>query len=926
MSTRTILRDDKLKDTGKLSSDPRIGPKVSSLQLSCCTSKLIRSSVDKENDVVARAKLEAKKKYGTQAQQETERKKFVDERVKDDYGRLLGRQTAQFAEAMAQLAPFRVGHSDDFVTSNMPRFDFHNPYVQAGKLLLDVLPALAETLVSERSQRAADALLSALEHGNPDEGSFFSFIEVLSDDELIQRGIDKVLGQLLNARPEDRRASRSQASPAGGQLAPPVFGTSPDSAGLSLQRLTWKEPATLKDNNFAPSPATRTTEPPRLPSSPFHAPRNLTPPPSQPGFMPSSSSSAYLTPSTIMPPPPPAQARSSGRERKPTAKVLAAGTEAPSRPSAASPSAPSRPTLTRNVRSAPRVPSKLGFFESITDQEETPAPSIAPTAGRHAHTSSEGTSSTATTPDQRTFTPTIGGPLIPPVVPRSFQQPHPKLSPNLDLQPGLDPQLTANLLQLAEIAANMSDSDDDELEMEQNDLPYHERLIRILKAQSSSAKWHIATPISVEKSGKPPSTVLMPSATHSQTAVVDAAPAPPASLPPVNTIMSTKEAQVASSFFKSLAVGEPAINNEGRERAQSDSMNPYAGADRSDIPARNLYAGNTMANGITSLGRLNAVESGAVLPRLPGPEAQNGHAGSNVLGGKTQLGALNTTGQDTVLPHLSRSEAQAAIGHHGTISPQRVLLPLERKRKFEDEGYDIATSRLRSHAESRGLVVDPKMSYEQLTAMIDDHDRVTRHAHNGINGPSMSPVSTRPYGNGLAMNGNAAYVSTGLSSTMDRPRSSDGLRRLVPSSPWLAYNHHYPPYNLLPPRSPAAQYPPSPNNFSHPDAQRPPNGHVNNAFNKSFQFVPPKQPGQFTNRNSPVIEKTPSITNGDDPRQQHQDALNGGPPGGGAVINSRTTKRQQTSNTANFKFLVNGKDTPIAQSQPKRGGQLMTFS
>src|SRR2546423_4656839 len=245
-----------------------------------------------------------------------ERKRFVDERVRDDYGRLLGRQTAQFADALAQLAPFRVGHSDDFVTSSLPRFDYHHPYVQAGKLLLDVLPALAEPQVSDRSQKAADALLSALEHGNPDEGSFFSFIEALSDDETIQRGIDKVLGQLLNARPEERRGASTQASPGGGHSAPSTLRTSPDSTGSGLKTLTWQEPATLEGNNlatpnnFVPPTETQNEEQPGLPALASNCPQDLTPPSTQAGFKPSSSSSAYSTPSTVMfrppsPPPPP---------------------------------------------------------------------------------------------------------------------------------------------------------------------------------------------------------------------------------------------------------------------------------------------------------------------------------------------------------------------------------------------------------------------------------------------------------------------------------------------------------------------------------------------------------------------------------------------------------------------------------------------
>jgi hypothetical protein len=883
--------------------------------------------------VVARAKLEAKKKYGVHPQQEMDRKRFVDERVRDDYGRLLGRQTAQFADSMTQLAPFRVGHSDDFVASNLPHFDIHNPYVQAGKLLLDVLPALAETQVSERSQKAADALLYALDHGNPDESSFFSFIEVLSDDEIIQRGIDKVLGQLLNARPEDRRASRNQAVPSGVQLAP-AFGTSPDSAGGSLRRITWKEPATLKDNNFAPpnnsapTPEARINEQPKQLSTPSNATQGLTPPPSQNGLMPSSSASAHFTPSMIVSPPPPspppAQARSSGRERKPTAKVLAASAETPSRPSATSPPAASKPVLTRHSRSLPRVPSKLGLSELVADQEESVAASVIPTAGQHQHTASESTSSGNEKGDQRSLPATIGAPPIPTVVPRSLQPTSSNLSPNIRLQLTLDPQLTANLLQLAEIAADMSDSDDDELEIQSNDLPFHERLIRKLEAQSGPSKWHIAAPISIGQSTKSPNRETIPPTSPPQTTGVNASTASSASLPPVNTIMSTKEAQAASSFFKSLTVGEPATNAQEQQTAHSNTMTPFTGADKSVMPAHIVNAKVATTNDNISAGRLSGAGHSSLPPQPPGPEAGNVHAGSKTSTDKTQLGGLNTHGRGTVLPQISWPQAQA---RHATTSPQQAIQPLDKKRKFEYEAYDIAMDRLRWYAEGRGLATDPALNYDQLTAMIDDHDRkLVSYAHRGVNGPSMGPVSFVSHTNGPAMNGNASYGLAGPSPTTERPQSSEGLRRLAPSPAWPGYSSHNQPYKPLPSGSPAAaQYSTSPNNSSHRDAQHSSNSLVANKHNKTYQFVTPKQPEQFSNRNSPAVEKPPSMTNGDAPKHHNQDALNGGPPGGGAVINGRTNKKAQTTNTANFKFHVNGKDPPIAQSKPKRGGQLMTF-
>jgi hypothetical protein len=156
------------------------------------------------------------------------------------------------------------------------------------------------------------------------------------------------------------------------------------------------------------------------------------------------------------------------------------------------------------------VPSKLGLSEMMADQEERAPPPTPALAGQGQRTLSEGigsfntvaagqdqrplskgmTSLNTTAADQRTSPP----PEVPrPLQPPGFQPP--------GFQSGIDSQLTANLLQLAEIAANMSDSDDDDgLEMGRRDLPYDERLLRILESQSTTSKWHPVAPSAVEPS------------------------------------------------------------------------------------------------------------------------------------------------------------------------------------------------------------------------------------------------------------------------------------------------------------------------------------------------------------------------------------------------------------------------------------------
>jgi hypothetical protein len=586
--------------------------------------------------------------------------------------------------------------------------------------------------------------------------------------------------------------------------------------------------------------------------------------------------------------------------------------------------------LTRNARSVPRVPSKLGLSETIADQEESASPPKSAIDGQDQRTLSESTTflTTAATAAaaQRPSLPPISGPPIPPVVPRSLQQPHPNISsPKPEFRSGIDPQLTANILQLAEIAANMSDSDDDELDMGRPDLPYHERLLCILESQSTTSKWHPVTPIAVEQSAESSGAASKHPGQSLQTTPINVAPSQPTSLPPVNTIMSAKEAQAASSFFKSLAAGQPVTNAPGRTPMPSATANSNVVANKNVTAASSMQPSNKMTNGIAYSGRLGAVGNAALPTQISSPEPQIGRAGSNTLSSKPRSGRLNTNGQGTIIPQLTRPQDRATLARHATKSPQHALVPLEKKRKFEDEGNDIAISRLRAHAESRGLVVDPRMTFDQLNAMIDNHEKASHYRHTRVNGTTMPQVSPPPYSNRLATNGNGPYGSTRPSPAIERPPSADGLRRLAPNPAWPGYQHPYPPFNIIPPRSPATQYPPSPNNFPNTDVQRVLNGHATNTRSQIIQFVPPKQPGQFNRQNSPAIEKSPAGISSDDPRQQHQKALNGGPPGGGAVINSRTSKKQQTSNASNYKFQVNTKDTPIAQSQPKRGGQLMTF-
>lgn len=168
---------------------------------------------DKENDVVARAKLDAKKKFGSNPSTEPvlsangqvekpspadEKESYIRRRIRNDFTRLMYRQTKVFADDIAKLEPFQVGFSTKcFPTTNLASGSDSN-LVTAGRLLLNVLPALAEKEVSRASQLAADDLIQALESVSVPHVSFFDAIAILAESKDILVGTDRILAQLFS--------------------------------------------------------------------------------------------------------------------------------------------------------------------------------------------------------------------------------------------------------------------------------------------------------------------------------------------------------------------------------------------------------------------------------------------------------------------------------------------------------------------------------------------------------------------------------------------------------------------------------------------------------------------------------------------------------------------------------------------------------
>jgi hypothetical protein len=168
---------------------------------------------DKENDVVARAKLDAKKKFGSNPSTEPillgngqiekpspsdEKDAYIRRRIRDDFSRLMNRQTKVFADDISKLQPFQTGFSKEcFPAASLASGSDANS-VTAGRLLVNVLPALAEKQVSRTSQLAADDLIHALETGSLSPESFFDAVAILAENRDILEGTDRVLAQLFS--------------------------------------------------------------------------------------------------------------------------------------------------------------------------------------------------------------------------------------------------------------------------------------------------------------------------------------------------------------------------------------------------------------------------------------------------------------------------------------------------------------------------------------------------------------------------------------------------------------------------------------------------------------------------------------------------------------------------------------------------------
>ena len=903
---------------------------------------------DKENDVVARAKLEAKKKFGVQEQQENERQAYIQKRVKDDFGRLLSRQTAQFAGELAELTPFQSGFRDRYLEHLGQTLGFHGQLATAGKLVLDVLPALAEIHVSARSEAAAEALISALDEEKPSSDSFFGAIESLAEYDDLIRGVDRVLGQLLSQRPANYKpAAAVRPSPVTAQSTPRAERASP-SPGLAGagSGLIWKHPTTVENAAIIfPSVTRQHTQKGESPVE-HQSPTQISVQ-NHDSLISSSSadspSSAPMAPPAHMPP------RSSRRERKPTAKALAANIDVPSRRLSASPIPSSAPSpLTRSSKSTPRVASKLGFAESASDQETTmtdvsPIPTNDDSPSR---STSQGprsdTESVSKSPEDYFHSSASKVPLTfsEANVPEGHmvQTNLPEMPPQNSLQNHVDPAYTSNLLLLAEIAASMPESDDEDDEILPDYGQVHPGLSRAL-AQSQINVAQSTSPAArnnpMKTSGRGPA--IRPPPPASKVAPLqkpNVTTQHPVSMPPVNTIMSAKDAQAASSLFKRLATEPPTFANENdQEEFETKSPNLYNGRQRMAEQLRRPASES-----------FGTDRNSKVIWRPSGDITLNGTAPSH-------------RGPTPVVPfEKDRTTPAPPAERHG---------PENKTARPQDEnaGYEIAMNRTRMAAQARGLSVDRSMSWEQLNEMIDRHDGAVAYRRE-----SAPTTMTKPTLQ-LARSGGSAHHpqptkdiprNTAQSSMNGFGNSSMGQHTFYPIKTSQSPATHMAPPQLplpplpQPPPSPPQEkqqpkFPPQPTrSMSQPNGielHHPSNnimkGYIN-SFTPGYRFInerPQPSTSSFKKiRGSSSHLPKPGTMYGDPPTS-NEAALNGGPPGGGVIINTKErmdARLRAKTKAPDFKMQVSGNSNggvrssntglgPIAQAKPKKGGILISF-
>jgi hypothetical protein len=214
--------------------------------------------------VIARAKIEAKKHFdsfpfATDADQQI----WIEEKVRLDFERILDRLAAQLNSEIVGIAPFQIGFADYYYNraTNPQLASLDDDTIKAARLIVSVLPALTESVVSQRHQYAADMLLHALVQNAPKQEAFLAAISLLAQDYQVLLGLDKLMGNLFLPKTgpllaRKRTGNESEQSGSGG-FPYGAYSSTPHGAPI----WHWKEPATIANSTRYSSPSTRAPAP-----------------------------------------------------------------------------------------------------------------------------------------------------------------------------------------------------------------------------------------------------------------------------------------------------------------------------------------------------------------------------------------------------------------------------------------------------------------------------------------------------------------------------------------------------------------------------------------------------------------------------------------------------------------------------------------
>lgn len=155
------------------------------------------------------------------------------------------------------IAPFQIGFADYYFNraTNPQLATLDEETVKAARTIAYLLPALTESVVSQRHQYAADMLIHAILQNDPSQEAFLAAISVLAQDYQVLLGLDKLMGNLFIPKtgPQLARKLKETVQSASGAFGASPYSSTPHGAPI----WHWKEPATIANSTRYSSPSTR---------------------------------------------------------------------------------------------------------------------------------------------------------------------------------------------------------------------------------------------------------------------------------------------------------------------------------------------------------------------------------------------------------------------------------------------------------------------------------------------------------------------------------------------------------------------------------------------------------------------------------------------------------------------------------------------